>query len=179
MSQTYYFKLPLYLEQGDTIREAVITFDGVEVAGAEVASTDRANPTNLIFSVDKEPGIYTLTVSIATHVEPWAVLVVDDIWMSIDNTNWKSAIINKIKSDAPDASYGFDPVKGCGLFGDEARSWNLSLVSADVWDSQYSSFSQIYPELTDSEINEKFNNDAEMVEKFKIAKAALTARGYN
>lgn len=177
MSQTYYFKLPMFIDLGDSPREAVIEFDDVDISTTEITTRDVNAPQNVIFNVNKEDGSYVLKV-ISPHVDPYSVLVIDDIWMSMDNVNWFSAIVNGISSNSPDKSYGFDPAKGAYLFGEIAEvEFNISLSASTF--ANFKTAAEMLKFETDEELLEKFSGDSEMVEKAKQAKALLTARGYN
>ena len=101
---------------------------------------------NVNISVTKEPGIYTLKIKPVIGADPeegFSSVCLDDVWVSNDNVNFYSVILNYNPAKNPlvkspsDESYGFDPYKGGIMYNNVEFSVEINLPDSANWSKLY------------------------------------------
>jgi hypothetical protein len=181
MVETYYIRLPFFLINGTETKTVNISFDNVVVSSLEVTSSDVTNPNMVTLPVSKEPGIYELKVSPGSSPDMTTTVCLNDIWVSNDNTNFYSVIVNYIQpngagvnTNLPNRTYGFDPAKGACLYEDFEFKIGLDLVQASSWSNKYKSYSERFNATYAAQIA-----DPTTKELYEESLALFGSRGYN
>jgi hypothetical protein len=190
MAETYYIRLPFYLLMATESRLVDINFDGVHISTAEITATDRNSMNNITFSVTKDPGNYTLSIKPQSAVETelgLTTVCLDDVWISNDNINFYSIIMNynnmpgysnSMNKSPTDEIYGFNPKNGAAFYNDVEFNLEIILNDAANWSKIYNmnSVEKIAEKISAAEAA---NESPEIVSKMKIAYDLFKERGYS
>lgn len=181
MAETYYIRLPFYLINGTTPKTVDISFNNELVSSAEITATDVNNKTNVTFSTSKDPGNYEIEIVPTVITDDFTTVCLDDIWISNDNINFYSVLVNyqDITTNLPSIEFGFDPAKGACLWADCEFVTTLVLPDADNWTKTYKSTDLSSLESGISYLTANPTVNPTLLSKVQEAYSLFKARGYN
>ena len=155
----YNIELPFYLfdcDDNEINKEVAVIFNGQQIIeDFAVRSKDRKSTNNFVFTVDVEPGYYTLDICPKiTSNKPFIAL--DDIFLKIDSEESWASILNYhsykkgnlvnsndskiLITDSPEDTprfYGFKYATPAKFWWDINLQFCLELCNKDEWNKRY------------------------------------------